>query len=63
MTTITFKEEIWLNQKVFTNVSEFLKAFYKDVDFREEESINVSQNLLNKIKESKNKNITSFDNI
>jgi len=63
MTTITFKEEIWLNQKVFTNVSEFLKAFYKDVDFREEENINVSQNLLNKVKESKNKNITSFDNI
>ena len=63
MTTITFKEDIWIKKNTFLNVADFLESFYSEVDFKEVEQKNISQNLVDKINISKEKNISSFTNI
>jgi hypothetical protein len=60
MTTITFKEDIWVKKDTFVNVLDFLNTIYSEVDFKEIDQKDVSQWLIDKINLSKKKDISSF---
>lgn len=68
MTTITLQKDIHLSKTSFRDEQEMIAYFiehtnYNYLDFQELNKQDISVDLENKIKKSKEKDISSFDNI